>query len=84
MAETKPATIKPPLQQKAPTPPVEPEAPVVEPEAVVERISFGGIVMQKTVDTETGAVETKVLKQPEMSAEEIRATRQVMRSRGAA
>lgn len=84
MAEAKPATIKPPLQQKAPAPEPEPAAePELAPESEVieEVVNMGGLVMKKTMYPD-GECETEVLSQPMISRKDIAATRAMQKARG--
>lgn len=80
MAETRPAAIKPPLQQKAPEPEAgtAPEAPAAPIEEVV---NIAGVVLKNTIYP-GGEVETEILREPRLSKEDIAATRAMQRRKG--
>jgi hypothetical protein len=71
---------KPPA---APAPPVAPDDELVEAEAapMVETVNISGLVMEKTVALD-GECETRVIRQPMIAAEQIRATKASQRERG--
>jgi hypothetical protein len=74
------APAKPPA---APAPPVAPDDELDDTEAapMVETVNISGLVMEKTV-APNGKCETRVIKQPMIAAEQIRATRTSQRERG--
>jgi hypothetical protein len=71
---------KPPV---APAPPVEPDDELDDAEAapMVETVNISGLVMEKTVAPD-GECETRVIRQPMIAAEQIRATKASQRERG--
>jgi hypothetical protein len=74
------APVKPPV---APAPPVEPDDELDDAEAapMVETVNISGLVMEKTVAPD-GECETRVIRQPMIAAEQIRATKDSQRKRG--
>ena len=86
------APAKPPV---APAPPVEPDDELsnepddelddelddAEAAPMVETVNISGLVMEKTVAPD-GECETRVIRQPMIAAEQIRATKASQRKRG--
>lgn len=81
-------SAKPPV---APAPPVEPDNELsnephdelddAEAAPMVETVNISGLVMEKTVAPD-GKCKTKVIRQPMIAAEQIRATKASQRERG--
>ncbi len=78
------ATVATPTQPPvAPAPPVAPDDELDDVEAapMVETVNISGLVMEKTVAPD-GECETRVIRQPMIAAEQIRATKASQRERG--
>lgn len=77
-----PAKQTPPVE---PTPPAEQtpsvEAVAAEPQPLIERISIGGLVIEKTLH-DNGVCETDVIREPRIPLEHVRATKALQQAAG--
>jgi hypothetical protein len=89
-AASKPAPAKPAATQAPPAPPAKPateneqefdDEPEPEDEPIREVVDIAGLVMEKTIHSD-GECETRVLKQPLISDEEIKQTRAAQGQQG--